>query len=121
METQSIEKKSKNSKTSAHAVIRVGKETSRRLAAELAKVNKKDFGKHVRLDELVALAISLVRPEHLQKLQEGSLSNRDRLERDYRAYVALHGAITQDAYLGKRMTGDISAQKPSVKNEAKPL
>ena len=111
MEPRSIEKKSKSGVKSAYAVIRVGRETHKRLAADITKVNKKDFGKKVRLDELVALAIGLVEPKHLQQLQEGSLSNQDRLERDYRVYVEKYGSISKDDYLGKRLRGEIDAGK----------
>ena len=107
METNSTEKKVKGSKPSAHASLRVKKETRKRVLADLSKINKKDFGKSVHADELIALAISLVTPEHFQKLQERSLSNADRLERDYRAYISKHGQVTKDTYLGKRLAGEI--------------
>ena len=113
METNSTEKKAKVVKPSAHSAIRVRKETRKRVLADLARANKKDFGKKVRVDELIALAVSLVTPEHIQQLQEGSLSNADRLERDYRAYVAEHGHVSKDVYLGKRLSGEIAAQNAS--------
>lgn len=116
METNSTEKKSKSVKSSAHASIRVRKDTRKRVLTELARINKKDFGKNVRADELIALAVSLVTSEHIVKLQEGSLSNSDRLERDYRTYVAQHGHIAKDEYLGKRLNGEIPNSNDSEKN-----
>lgn len=47
----------------------------RRVQAELAKVNKKDFGKKVRCDELIGTALSLLTEQHFKELQDGSLTN----------------------------------------------
>lgn len=116
METNSTEKKAKSGKSSAHASIRVRKDTRKRVLAELTRINKKDFGKNVRADEFIALAVNLVTSEHIVKLQEGSLSNSDRLERDYRTYVAQHGHISKDEYLGKRLSGELSNSNDSAKN-----
>jgi hypothetical protein len=108
MDTQSTEKKAKSaSKPTAHASLRVRRDTRKRVLAELARINKKDFGRKVRTDELIALAISLVTPELIEKLQDASLSNADRFERAYRAFTAQHGHITKDEYLGKRLSGEI--------------
>lgn len=122
MDNQSTDKKQKAaSKPSAYAALRVKKETRRRVLQTLQQVNKKDFGRKVRADQVIALGQSLLRPEHLQSLQESSLSHSDRLERDYRAYVTKHGAISKDEYLGRRLSGEIAAQaSPSdPTNEAK--
>lgn len=116
MEINSTEKKSKSVKSSAHASIRVRRDTRKRVLTDLARINKKDFGKNVRADEFIALAVSLVTSEHIVKLQEGSLSNSDRFERDYRNYVAQHGHISKDEYLGKRLSGELSYSNDPVKN-----
>ena len=109
METNQSKKETKTAKPSAHSAIRVRKDTRKRVLAELARVNKKDFGRKVRPDEFIALAVSLVTPEHITKLQEGSLSNADRLEREFRTYVSAHGPISKDEYLGKRLKGEITS------------
>lgn len=124
METNSQEKKAKVVKASSHGAIRVRKETRKRILADIGKVNKKDYGKKVRVDEYVTLALSLVRPEHIQALQEGSLSNADRLTRDYKTYTAKHGPMSKDEYLGKRLTGEIAASpdvSPDSENNQKAL
>jgi hypothetical protein len=56
--------------------------------------------------------MSLITPQHLQELQEASLTHADRLERDFRAYAAEHGSTSRDEYLGKRLTGEIPPPKP---------
>jgi hypothetical protein len=59
------------------------------------------------LGDYVAFALGLVTKEHHTMLQEATLSHEDRLKRDHKAYVALHGMISKDEYLGKRLTGEI--------------
>ena len=86
--------------------LRVKRETKRRIQAELAKVNKKDFGKKVRCDELIGTALSLLTEQHLKALQDGSMTNADRLELQYRDYVKKHGATTKDEFLGKILAGN---------------
>lgn len=85
--------------------LRVKRETKRRIQAELSKVNKKDFGKKVRCDELIGTALSLLTDQHLKALQEGSMTNADRLEFQYLDYVKKHGATTKDEFLGMLIGG----------------
>lgn len=86
--------------------LRVKRETKKRIQAELAKVNKKDFGKKVRCDELIGIALSLLTEQHLKVLQDGSMTNADRMEIQYRDYVKKHGATTKDEFLGKILAGN---------------
>ena len=87
--------------------LRVKRETKKRIQAELAKVNKKDFGKKVRCDELIGTALSLLTEQHFKALQDGSMTNADRLEIQYRDYVKKHGATTKDEFLGTLIGGQI--------------
>jgi hypothetical protein len=97
-------KQSKTTKLKSPGVstvgLRVKRETKKRIHAELAKINKKDFGKKVRCDALIGTALSLLTDVHIKELQDGSMTNADRLELKYREYVRKHGAMTKDAYLG---------------------
>ncbi len=108
METNTtVEKKSKpKAKASATAPIRVRVETRKKILQEVAKVNKKDFGKRIRAEDVIALAMSLLTPKHIETLQDASLSNADRFEQEYRSYIAANGHISKDAYLGKRLRGE---------------
>lgn len=119
-----VKKETKIAKPVTYSAIRVRKETRKRILTEVARINKKDFGRKVRPDEFIALAISLVTPEHILKLQESSLSNADRFERDYREFVEEHGHMTKDEYLGKRLSGEIipgAATRSSHKASQNPL
>ena len=80
--------------------LRVKRETKKKIQAELATLNRKDFGRAVTTDDYVALAITLLRPEHLEQLKERSLSNKDRMEKRYREYCAEHGKASKDEFLG---------------------
>jgi hypothetical protein len=94
-------KKTAVSKKPTAASLRVKVETRKRFLAELARANKKSFGRRVRASQLLNLLLTLLRPEHIQKLQEESLSNADRLEMMYHEHVKRHGATSKDEFLGK--------------------
>lgn len=98
--------------------LRVKRETKKKALSDLAKINKKDFGRNIRVDELIALALSLVEPKHVRELQERSLSNADRLERQFQDYIKVHGSISKDAFLGKLLAGEVPSV--SAPNTAKP-
>lgn len=86
--------------------LRVKRETKKRIQTELAALNRKDFGRKITADDLVALAIGLVESQHLDALRERSLSNRDRLEKKYQEYCASHGKVSKDEFLGLLLEGD---------------
>ena len=98
--------------------LRVKPETRKRVLTELAKLNKKTFGRKVRVDQLLTLLITLIKPEHIQKLQDESLSNSDRIEMKYREHIKQFGPISKDEYLGLLLTKEDSKLTP--KNTAFP-
>jgi len=79
--------------------LRVRKETKKRILGELANLNKKEFGRPVTPDQYVQLAISLLRPEHLERLREQSLTARDRFEQKYREHCEKNGKVSKDEFL----------------------
>lgn len=99
METSEA-KKSTVTKKPNGASLRVKAETRKRVLTELAKINKKTFGRKVRVDHLLNLLLPLLKPEHIQKLQEDSLSNSDRLEMKYKEHIKKFGPISKDEFLG---------------------
>ena len=92
------------------APIRVKRETKKRIQTELAKINKKDFGKKVRCDELIVTMLSLLTERHIKELQDGSMTNADRLELQYRDYVKKNGATSKDEFLGKILAGNVASE-----------
>jgi hypothetical protein len=86
-------------KKSVSAAIRISIETRKRMVLELAKINKKPHGKRVKVDALIVKLLTKISPQDVTDLQEASLSGRDRMEQNYRAYCAKFGAITMDQFL----------------------
>lgn len=115
MENTQNGKKTKSApKRQTYASLRIRRETKRQIAITMEAINKKDYGRRIHAEDFLSLALSLVSPVHLEQLRESSLTNSDRLERDFRSYVSEHGPITRDEYLGKRLSGEIAA--PHNKN-----
>ena len=114
MDTISNEKKPKAKSKTTTSALRVKHETRKRILAELVKLNKKDFGRRVRPDDLISFAISLIEPKHIQALQEKSFSNADRLDRDYRSYIQKNGTISRDEFLGKILSGEINKSSMEI-------
>ncbi len=102
METSEAKKVAKSAaKKSNSAAIRVSTETRKKLLAELAKINKKQFGKRVKLDALLLKLLPKLAASDIAELQEASLTGRDRMEQSYRAFCAKFGQITMDDYLAQ--------------------
>ncbi len=110
MDNAQNEKKAKVAgRSTQRGLLSVSKDTRKLAKQVLAKINKKDYGRNVSMDLLISTTVNLLQPEHITALQEKSLSNKNRLERDYRSYVSQHGPISMDDYLGKRLRNEIGA------------
>ena len=108
METQNVEttefqakspKSEKHNATVTTETIRLKIETKRSVLGHVAALNRKDLGRTLTTDDVVAKAISLLTPEHLAELQEASLTPKDRFGRKHREYCAQHGEISEDDFL----------------------
>jgi hypothetical protein len=109
METTTNQKSAKTKPANVSTVaLRVKRETKRRIQTELAKVNKKAFGRKVRVDALVSRALNLLTDADIKTLQEASLSNSDRLEQKYREYLKTNSGVSKDEFLGQMLTGKIT-------------
>ena len=126
METKQDPKPTKSKAAqSTSTSVRVRRETKRRLFTELAKVNKKTFGKKVHLDAVISRALDRLTDHDIVDLQETSLSNADRLEIAYRDHIKAHGATTKDDFIGIMLAstrvdkstsgGDAESRENSVK------
>ena len=60
-------------------------------------------GKRIKADHIILKALSLLKQEHINDLQEESLSNKDKLERSYKNYCKKFGTISKDEFIGKFM------------------
>jgi hypothetical protein len=99
METSDVKKTTKPvSKKTTSAAIRVSTDTRKRFLSELAKINKKQFGKRVRPDALVLKLLAKITAQDVSELQEASLSGRDRVDQSYRAHCTKFGHLSMDDY-----------------------
>lgn len=99
------------------SAIRVALETRKKLLVELSKINKKQFGKRVKVDALLLKLLTKITAQDVSELQEASLTGRDRMEQSYRAHCSKFGQITMDEYLGillKTDTNKIGGENATV-------
>jgi len=99
--------KGKGENVGRNTALPVSGDTRRRVIEALEAINKKEYGRKVKIDELVSALLPCLNPETVKSLQEATLSPTDRLERDHRAYVAEHGEISLVDYHNKRLSGEI--------------
>ncbi len=76
-------------------------DTAKVLQSLKDKANKKTFGRKVRDCEIIAVALKQVSLEHIKELQEGTLSEKDKLGLAHEEYQKQHGKITMDQFIGK--------------------
>jgi hypothetical protein len=88
--------------------IRVQLETQRKAERLLAVANKKKFGRKVKVDQLLNIALDLVTDRHLESLQERSLTNEDRKELLRQKYIETRGQISRDEFTGFMMSADFA-------------
>ncbi len=86
-------------------------ETAKLLQSLKDKANKKTFGRKVRDCEIIAVGLKQVSPDHIKELQEGTLSEKDRLSLAHEEYQKHHGKTTMDQFIGKLLNGEITARK----------
>ncbi|MGE3680316.1 MAG: hypothetical protein AB7G93_01230 [Bdellovibrionales bacterium] len=102
MEISEVKKATKHvGKKSTSAAIRVSVDTRKKLLAELARVNKKQSGKRVKMDALLLKLLTKITATDVAELQEASLTGRDRMEQSYRTYCVKFGSITMDEFIAR--------------------
>lgn len=99
-------KKVKTEKTSV--LKKLDPETGKILKQLKDKINKKSFGRNIRDTEIISLSLGLVGTDHIQKLQESTLTEKDRLHIAHEEYVKENGKITLDQFIGILIRGQIS-------------
>lgn len=86
-------------------------DTAKLLQTLKDKANKKTFGRKVRDSEVIGLGLSLINADHLQNLQNRTLSEKDRLHMAHEEYQKANGKVTMDQFIGKLLKGEVSANK----------
>ena len=94
-----------NTKISAkNKSVRISMENQKKAERILANANKKKLGRKIKLDHLLAIVLDLVTDEHIRKLQDQSLSNKDRKEQLRQRYIIARGPISRDEFTGFMLT-----------------
>lgn len=103
MEDESQKKVKRPSKAGKNTSLRVGKELRKRILAELMRLNKKDYGRRILINDYLGAAVEAMTQEQLIAIQEASLTHADRFEREYAEFNATGGTLSKDEYLGFRL------------------
>ena len=86
--------------------IRISDGTEKKLAKRLLAANKKKFGRKVKSDQILSLALELLTDDHIRLLQDQSLTNEDRKEQLRQSYILEVGLISKDAFTGFMLTDE---------------
>ena len=78
--------------------------TRRQILAILNKINRKSYGRRIKINDLILKYVELTSPEVIKELQDSSLSHTDRVEIEYKEYVSKNGYISKDEFFGKLLT-----------------
>ena len=101
--------KVRNQNEAKRTTIRVRETTKVCALAKLKEINRKDFGRALKLDDLFDLAVCRLTEEDVKTLREKSLSNEDRREILRQNYIAKRGPISKDAFLGLILSPDFQS------------
>ena len=97
----------KNEKRSKNVSVPVHPATRDELSRFLERVNAKKFGRTVRFDEAMARAVKKLDQDDVEALQQGSLTNSDRVSMRYENYIEENGPISRDEFLGLVIAGKV--------------
>jgi len=111
MNDQATEKPMKQkAQQSNRMVFRISKETGKKVLGLLSKINKKDFGKKVKMDHLILELLSFASDAVVEKLRQNSLTNHDKLEMKFKEYASKKPGMSKDEFVGLIPEGKLSIQ-----------
>lgn len=82
LEKKSEKKIGRPQKTGKKYSFSLEREDVARFDELMTKINEKDFGKKITVSDVVAYSLGLINDSHLEKIQECSMSIKDRIERE---------------------------------------
>lgn len=65
------------------------------------KANRKSFGRKVKDNEIITLALSQITASHLETLQQQTLTAKDRLQQAFEGFQKSNGKATMDEFIAK--------------------
>lgn len=102
-------KQTKSKKVVKGNSIRVSHENKKWIDEILRTANKKERGRRIKLDDLLNVLRGKVSNDEVELMRSQSLTNEDRKEELRQKYIAVHGAISKDAFTGFMMTAEFHA------------
>lgn len=117
-DSKTVEKTSKEKTSSAvkrkNVLKKLDLESAKLLASIKDKANKKNYGRKIKDAEIIAKALSLMESQHIQDLQEMTLSEKDRLHIAHDDFQKKNGKISLDQFIGKLLKGQINQQQAPI-------
>jgi len=95
---ETAKKKSSTKVKSQSGTIRLSKDTIKKIASDLAKINKKELGRKVKAEAYMVEAISGMNEAKIEKLRQNSLTPADKTRVLYQTYCKNHGQITFEEF-----------------------
>lgn len=92
--------------------VRVRKATSRAIRTVQSKLNRKQLGRRVTVDDVVTKALSMLTDESLEEIKQSTFSSKDHLELQYQEYCRENGQVTKEKFLEMLLQAGI----PTLKN-----
>lgn len=99
METKSEVKVSKSKPTTSTVNLRVKRDFRKTVLAELAQLNKKDFGRKVKADDILRFALLLLTDDHREQIKNATLSAADYIEQKFREIKKTQTGISKNEFL----------------------
>jgi len=89
------------------APIRVKQKTRDKMDDLLRRANKNKLGRKVKTDDLIFFSLELVTDEHLSRICDKTLTNKDRLEILFRKASKDRKGLTRDEFFGLLLDGKV--------------
>ncbi len=90
--------KTKVKQKSEFTALRVRKNTLKKLQKHLSLINKKEYGKKIRPDFFLNFLLDTFDPADIEQIQESSLSELDKFERDFKMYCKNEKVVTKEEF-----------------------
>ncbi|MBT4761944.1 MAG: hypothetical protein HOO06_09630 [Bdellovibrionaceae bacterium] len=98
--------------------IRVRKATSRTIRTVLNKLNRKQLGRRVTVDDVVAKALTMLTDESLEEVKQSTFSSKDHLELQYQEYCQKNGQVTKEKFLDMLLKAGLPTLKKSPESDS---
>lgn len=99
MDKKTESKINKSKPTISTVNLRVKRDFRKTILIELTQLNKKDFGRKVKADDVLRFALSLVTDEHRERIKKATLSATDYIEQKYLEAKKIQPGMSKNDFL----------------------